>query len=169
MVKIKQVPTSSKKCKELRISFAISPRTYPELNIANIPADIVQSITSFTLCVKFYVTCIQSILLYACQVFHHSLLEYLSYSLEQLQKRALKIIYGYDISYEQALSLAGLDNLVDRRSQLCDTFFKNIISNPQGSLFNLISDVNDASVHLRHVRPFNLPICKTNRFKKIVY
>ena len=118
---------------------------------------------------KFYVTCIQSILLYACQVFHHSLLEYLSYSLERLQKRALKIIYGYDISYEQALSLAGLDNLVDRRSQLCDTFFKNIISNPQGSLFNLISDVNDASVHLRHVRPFNLPICKTNRFKKIVY
>ena len=43
MVKIKQVPTSSKKkCKELRISFAISPRTYPELNIANMPVDIVQ-------------------------------------------------------------------------------------------------------------------------------
>ena len=40
---------------------------------------------------KFYVTCIQSVLLYGCQVYHYSLPNYLSLSLERVQKTALKI------------------------------------------------------------------------------
>ena len=37
--------------------------------------------------IKFYVACIRSVLLYACQVYHYNLPEYLSRSLEQIQKR----------------------------------------------------------------------------------
>lgn len=193
-----------KKCKELRISFAKTPRTYAELNIANNTVEVVQAVKILGVTIQnnlkwnqhinnitkkaakrlyfltqlkranvppkemvmFYVTCIQSVLLYACQVFHYGLPEYLSYSLERIQKRALKIIYGYDFPYEQALSLTGLDNLATRRSKLCDKFFKGIISNTQGPLYSLISNsVNSSSIHLRHERPFNIPICNTNRFK----
>ena len=44
--------------------------------------------------VKFYVTCIQSVILYACLVYHYSIPEYLSKSLKHVQRRALCIIYG---------------------------------------------------------------------------
>ena len=37
--------------------------------------------------VCFYIACIQSVSLYACQVFHYSLPEYLSSALERVQKR----------------------------------------------------------------------------------
>ena len=39
----------------------------------------------------FYTTCIHPVLEYACPVFHHSLLQYLSNEMERLQKRALRI------------------------------------------------------------------------------
>ena len=54
--------------------------------------------------VKFYVTCIQSVILYACQVYLYSISEYFSKSLERVQRRALRIIYGYDYSYKELLS-----------------------------------------------------------------
>ena len=44
--------------------------------------------------VQFYVACIQSILLYGCQVFHFSLPQYLSLTFERIQKRALRIMKG---------------------------------------------------------------------------
>ena len=43
--------------------------------------------------ILFYITCIRSILEYACPVFHRALPGYLSKELERLQKRALRIIY----------------------------------------------------------------------------
>ena len=65
--------------------------------------------------IKFYVACIRSVLLYACQVYHYNLPEYLSKSLEQIQKRAMRIIYGYDTSYNSALEQAGINKLSDCR------------------------------------------------------
>ena len=41
----------------------------------------------------FYITCIRSMLEYACPVFHRALPGYLREDLERLQKRALRIIY----------------------------------------------------------------------------
>ena len=49
----------------------------------------------------FYITCIRSILEYACPVFHRALPRYLSEDLERLQKHALRIIYP-GMSYNQA-------------------------------------------------------------------
>ena len=69
---------------------------------------------------KFYVACIRSILLYACQVYHYSFPGYLNKSLERIQKRVMKIIYGHDISYESALDQAGLNKLSGYRQHLCD-------------------------------------------------
>ena len=84
--------------------------------------------------VQFYVACIQSILTYACQVYHNALPEYLSLSLERIQKRAKCIIYGYDLSYKEALAKSGLSNLYQRRSELCQTFFNTIFINSADKL-----------------------------------
>ena len=73
-----------------------------QLKRANIPREDL---------IKFYVACICSILLHACQVYHYSLPDYLSKSLERIQKRVMKIIYRHDISYESALDQAGLNKL----------------------------------------------------------
>jgi len=64
---------------------------------------------------------IQSVLLYGCQVYHsdYSIPNYLSSCLERVQKRALKIIYGYDNHYRDALQMAGLKTLKDQREDPC--------------------------------------------------
>ena len=72
--------------------------------------------------IKFYTACIRSVLLYACQVFHYSLPEYLSNSMEKIQKRALRIIYGYNLPYREALSLSGLETLFQSRERHCKIF-----------------------------------------------
>ena len=54
--------------------------------------------------VQFYVACIQSMLTYACQVYRNALPEYLSLSLERIQKRAMCMIYEYDLSYKEVLA-----------------------------------------------------------------
>ena len=112
--------------------------------------------------IKFYVACIRSILLYVCQVY---LPDYLSKSLERIEKRVMKIIYGHDISYELALDQAGLNKLSSYRQHLCDKFFNKTIMNLEDRLQDLLP-YNDLQLdYLRNTRPFTIPICKTNRFK----
>ena len=43
--------------------------------------------------IRFYCSCIRSVLQYACQAFHTSLPQYLSDDIEHIQKKALRIIY----------------------------------------------------------------------------
>ena len=74
--------------------------------------------------VNFYVTCIRSLLLYSCQVSHFNLPEFLNIMLEQIQKRVMNIIYGYDVPYSEALVMSKLHKLSDHRSYLCDDLFK---------------------------------------------
>jgi hypothetical protein len=116
--------------------------------------------------IKFYVACIRSVLLYACQVYHYSFPEYPSKSLEQIRKRAMKIIYGYDTSYNSALKQAGINELSDCRQHLCDKFFSKVIANPADRLHDLVPHNENQRNYPRNVRPFTIPICKTNRFKK---
>ena len=51
-------------------------------------------------------------------VYHYSIPEYLSKSVERVQRRALRIIYGYDYSYKELLSQSKLTTLSERRSDL---------------------------------------------------
>ena len=69
--------------------------------------------------IRFYLACIQSVLIYGCQVFHFSLPQYLSSTIERIQKRALRIIFGYEVQYEDALVLSGITTLHERRTDLC--------------------------------------------------
>lgn len=115
---------------------------------------------------KFYTACVRSVLLYACQVFHYSLPDYLSNSLERIQKRALRIIYGYDLHYSEALSLSGLETLYECRQRNCTNFFQKIVSNKDDKLHHLLPFISKKpNISLRKQRLFEVPISKTNRHK----
>ena len=114
--------------------------------------------------IRFYITCIRSILEYACPVFHRSLPEYLSNDLERLQKRALRIIYP-DMSLSRALEVSGIPTLFERRETIATKLFNEIIKDPQHRLHNLLPVTNTNNYSLRNIRKFVLPVCKTERCK----
>ena len=115
--------------------------------------------------ILFYITCIRSILEYACPVFHRALPGYLSEDLERLQKRALRIIYP-GMSYNQALEFSGLPTLFKRREEISSKLFNEVVGDPGHTLHKLLPSKNPANYFLRRNRNFALPLCKTNRCKK---
>ena len=113
--------------------------------------------------ITFYKTCIGPVSEYACQVNHNSLPKYLSDDLERLQKRALRIILP-EKTYAAALESTGLEMMRDRRQTLTERLFSDIVSNKDHVLHSLLPKVNCARPS-RSNRCFNVPICKTHRFK----
>ena len=75
-------------CHVAEISKKVASRLYflKQLKRANIPAKDL---------LIFYLTCIRPVTEYACPVFHNALPAYLSAELEQLQKRAMRIIFPF--------------------------------------------------------------------------
>jgi hypothetical protein len=71
-----------------------------------------------------YCSFIRPVLEYACPVWHFSLPVFLCDQIEQIQRRALKIIYP-DLSYKDGLNELNLPTLVDRRVSLCKRFYEN--------------------------------------------
>lgn len=116
--------------------------------------------------VKFYRACVQPVLLYACQVFHYSLPKYLNITLERVQKRALRIIFGYDLHYSELLDLSNLSSLENRRAELSQNLFSKIAEDPQSHLYDRLPLNNtSSSISLRNKKPMYIPICKTDRFR----
>ena len=113
----------------------------------------------------FYVTCIRPVTEYACQVFHDSLPQYLSEDLERIQRRALKIIFP-DLDYTTALDACNLSTLYQRRKHLTESLFKEINDNDDHRLHSLLPPRNTSEKTLRRRRTYNIPICRTNRFKQ---
>ena len=119
--------------------------------------------------ILFYITCIRSILEYACPVFHRAFPGYLSEDLERLQKRALRIIYP-GMSYNQALEFSSLPTLFKRREEISSKLFNEVVGDPGHTLHKLLlPSKNPANYFLRRNRNFALPLCKTNRCKKIFH
>ena len=69
--------------------------------------------------VQIYTTYIRPLLEYCTPVFHAGLTARQASQIEKVQKRALKLIGGFDKSYQQLLEEMKLDTLADRREQLC--------------------------------------------------
>ena len=84
--------------------------------------------------VAVYRSLIRSILEYGSVAFAH-LPNYLSNTLEGIQKRALSIIYP-ESSYDVALKRSNLTTLVSRRSDACCRFIESI--QPNNPLYNII-------------------------------
>ena len=110
----------------------------------------------------FYLTCIRPVTEYACPVFHNALPAYLSAELEQLQKRAMRIIFPF-ISYSNALQQARLETLSMRRQSITSKLFHSICSNTDHKLYKLLPARNQCDRNLRHKRDFHAPVAKTKR------
>ena len=89
------------------------------MKILNVDPDVI---------VDFYFKEIRSICEMACQVFHSGLTRNQSWSIERIQKRALKLILGnHYSSYEEACTLMSAEPLSDRRESLCITFMERAV------------------------------------------
>ena len=88
---------------------------------------------------------------------------YLSNELERVQKRAMRIIFPL-CSYNEALVESGLTKLSNRRQELVDKLFKNVLQNEQNKLHELLPARNTCTFNLRNMRKFK-PAFKTNRFR----
>ena len=86
-----------------------------------------------------------------------------SNELEGVQKRAMRIIFPL-CSYSEALVASGLTKLSERRQELVDKLFKNVLQNEQNKLHELLPARNTCTFNLRNMRKFK-PAFKTNRFR----
>ena len=81
-------------------------------------------------------------------VFHNSLPQYLNLEIERVQRRCLKRVFP-GISYEEALKLAKLETLHDRRSVACKKRFLQVYSDINHKLHDLIPRENSCSDSLK--------------------
>ena len=96
-------------------------------------------------------------------VFHNSLTNYISNELEAIQQRALKIILPRT-SYGEALSRTGLQTPYARRQELTESLFRNIESNVDHKLYNLLPPLIAIDTTLRNKSKYNVTF-KTERFR----
>ena len=97
-------------------------------------------------------------------VFHKALPAYLSAELEQLQKRAMRIIFPF-VPYSDALHQANLETLSRRRQSITTKLFDSITCNSDHKLHELLPPRNNCESNLRRKRNFNVPLAKTKRLK----
>jgi len=114
--------------------------------------------------IQYYVACIRSLMEYGSIIFHPGLTQQQTADLENVQKRALRIIYP-NIDYPECLNEAKLDTLAVRRENDCRTFFKEVQS-ADHRLYYLLPPPNPAHYKLRKQRPFvNRGINNNNRIR----
>ena len=117
-------------CHVAEISKKVASPLYfhKQLKRANIPAKDL---------LIFYLTCIRPVTEYVCPVFHNALPAYLSAELEQLQKRATRIIFPF-LPYSDALHQANLETLSRRRQSITSKLFDSITRNSDHKLHELL-------------------------------
>ena len=89
---------------------------------------------------------------------------YLSAELEQLQKRAMRIIFPF-VPYSDALHQANLETLSRRRQSITTKLFDSITCNSDHKLPELLKPRSNCESHLRRKRNFNVPLAKRKRLK----
>ena len=112
--------------------------------------------------VMIYCAIIRSVLEYACAVWHSGLSIAQSNDIERVQKRCMRIIYP-DLSYNDALFVAGLDKLCVRRENIVRKLFKEM-QQPDHVLNNLIPLRPDCNIDTRDKYLYSLPAAKTRRY-----
>ena len=70
--------------------------------------------------INVYVSMVRPCFDYAAVVYHSMLTKTQSDALERMQRKIMKMIYGFEESYDRCLGRAGLDSLVVRRIKMCE-------------------------------------------------
>ena len=103
---------------------------------------------------------------YAAQVWNGGLTKQQRKDIERIQRRVLKIIYDVE-DYDEALRIAGIDSLQERRDRMCAELVKGM-SNPDHKLHHLlprrVQDVRERDTRLNNQLFYNFQ-GKTDRFR----
>ena len=78
-----------------------------------------------------YTSVMRSCLEYCSPVYHPQLAQYQIDLLEKIQKRCLRMIYGYDKEYQELLNISGLSSLEERRTSQFGKFANSTVKNPK--------------------------------------
>ena len=115
---------------------------------------------------EVYILFIRSLAEYCSVVWHSSLTEELSNSLERVQKTCLKVILGDQyIGYQSALQMCNLKSLHDRREDRCMNFAVRCLRHPLNyRLFPLNTDKH--SLHEKSKEKFKVNFAKGGALKK---
>ena len=65
----------------------------------------------------------------------------------------------------EALGLASLETLFDRRQAQTDKMFQDFSINPDHKSYRFLPEPNKCIFNLRNSQRYHVPICKTNRLK----
>ena len=106
---------------------------------------------------------LRPLLEYCAVVFSSMLIADLSEKLERQQKIALKIIYGFDNSYEQLLDLAGIKTLAFRREESTDNFARKLAESERFKALFPLNEYPDSMAQLRHTNKYKEFRAKTDR------
>ena len=100
---------------------------------------------------------------YCSSTYHSLLTKDQSNRLEDLQARALKVIYGWNMSYRKILEISGQETLENRRKNTFDRFAQKTLKNPRyKDWFPL---VHDSGHDTRNECTFLEEFAKTERYK----
>ena len=117
----------------------------------------------------FYKAVVRPVTEYACQVWHPGLSKAQHHKLEQIQRRALRIIFQ-ETPYELALSSADTTTLEERRDNICKQMFLKM-GHDSNKLNSWLVNRPKPSCNIRHFRQYHVPLLKNERYKKdfIIY
>jgi len=85
----------------------------------------------------YYQSVVRPVLEYACPCWHSSLTKEQTKPLEDVQRRALQVIFG-NIQYDEVRRTYNIPSLAESRFELCRTFFQRIIRDKSNVLWYLI-------------------------------
>ena len=112
-----------------------------------------------------FTTILRPVLDFAAPAYHPLLTVGQTKDLEMLQKKALKIVYGPTIRYEEALALANLTTLEERRETLVTNFAISAERNPRYTDGWFPKKLNQ-KYSIRKPRPYMETKSKTERMRK---
>ena len=81
--------------------------------------------------VRIYSAVLRPVIEYACQIYGPMLTKTQNKKIERLQRIILKIVYGFDTSYREALALSGLQRLSERRDEIIKKLALRTFENPR--------------------------------------
>ena len=117
---------------------------------------------SKTVMVEVYKIMLRPIIEFCGNVYHAMLTNEMTERLESLQRRALRIIFGFEKTYAELLSVSNLEKLHVRRERMCLNFALKLTNSPRFSKwFPTIEEGTGPS--LRNRKIFKEEYARTSR------
>ena len=97
---------------------------------------------------KFYIAFIRPTLEYAAPTFHSMLTADMTDKIEGIQRRASKLIFGWDTHYDDIIASGRMITLEKRREELAEKFAKKTCKNPRFS--HWFQEKDYSRINIRH-------------------